>query len=337
MVEQMDTLQIDTLPWDTKDTDLMNSLNVKAKKSTTKSKKKRTKSLDKSVQDFVKDVEEYTAGGKVKWGHVKVREFERCTGGGGGVPSEGTWALGLSDAFEDKWIDSVDVFEQCRAAELRFRMDSLSGKDRKLANLETRQFDYVKSKDNPLFKRLDERERKEVLTSKEDTVRSSRRRKLSVDEQHEMATLAIQQMDELMDIRSGRNNVGCNCGAEFNNYRKMSMKKLKGLLHSYKVEILEEDSKSVLLDKVEDLINAKKDAVCEVKCPCALAGIQCHEDVCNPACVDGCGNPLGTMRYQGDVVRACRKRLLDTVNASSCQQDAMVNEVRQNNTAMQCA
>jgi hypothetical protein len=102
----------------------------------------------------------------IMWGHVSAREFERFPGGGGAVPYDGTWALGLGSKVADVQLGSVLEVEELKAEELKARVKQLPKTQRALVREgETRQFDYRRGVDNPLFSRLSERERKELFTA----------------------------------------------------------------------------------------------------------------------------------------------------------------------------
>lgn len=111
----------------------------------------------------------------IMWGHVSAREFERFPGGGGAVPYDGTWALGLGSKVADVQLGSVLEVEEHKAEELKARAKELPKTQRALVREgETRQFDYRRGVDNPLFSRLSERERKQLFTSELSTSPSTK-------------------------------------------------------------------------------------------------------------------------------------------------------------------
>uniref|UniRef100_M4B7I7 MYND-type domain-containing protein n=1 Tax=Hyaloperonospora arabidopsidis (strain Emoy2) TaxID=559515 RepID=M4B7I7_HYAAE len=100
----------------------------------------------------------------VIWGDVSAREFARFPGGGGAVPYDGTWALGLGHQLSDVALGSVLERERRREQTLQDRVELLSrAKRRDVREGETRQFDYRRGVENPLFARLSEEERKRVF------------------------------------------------------------------------------------------------------------------------------------------------------------------------------
>lgn len=102
----------------------------------------------------------------IMWGHVSAREFERFPGGGGAVPYDGTWALGLGSKVADVQLGSVLEVEELKAEALKARVKQLPKTQRALVREgETRQFDYRRGVDNPLFSRMTERERKQLFTA----------------------------------------------------------------------------------------------------------------------------------------------------------------------------
>lgn len=101
----------------------------------------------------------------IMWGAVSAREFTRFPGGGGAVPYDGTWALGLGTPVADVQLGSVLDLEQLREQDLQSRIQELPKSKRSHAREgETRQFDYCRGVENPLFARLSERERKQLFT-----------------------------------------------------------------------------------------------------------------------------------------------------------------------------
>eukprot|EP00644_Phytophthora_capsici_P012362 jgi/Phyca11/19211/fgenesh1_pg.PHYCAscaffold_46_\ len=100
----------------------------------------------------------------IMWGDVQAREYARFPGGGSAVPYDGTWALGLGKKVADVELGSVLEVEQLREQELQDRAKKLSKSKRRDVRVgETRQFDYRRGVDNPLFSRLSEDERKKVF------------------------------------------------------------------------------------------------------------------------------------------------------------------------------
>jgi len=112
-----------------------------------------------------------TAGGGtciVSFGSVTVVPFERCLGATV-VPDQGGWPLGLSPhpisaAAESTTTCTVDDFEEAKRERLELRAKELPDPN---IPLETRQWDYKRrsrgEEDNPLFHRLTEPERRDLL------------------------------------------------------------------------------------------------------------------------------------------------------------------------------
>lgn len=118
----------------------------------------------------------------VKFNQVSIREFSRCMGYDG-VPSDGSWPLGLSFEVVSEIEGDIDSFEKRRASELRNRASNSdsdnhlpyeychdcadeyigAGTSKSLPVLETRQFDYKRGQRNPLFKSLSEGRRQDLL------------------------------------------------------------------------------------------------------------------------------------------------------------------------------
>ena len=48
---------------------------------------------------------------RVRFADVQVREYARKIGGGGGVPGQGSWSLGLGEVKVDYIIGTVNNFE----------------------------------------------------------------------------------------------------------------------------------------------------------------------------------------------------------------------------------
>ena len=62
----------------------------------------------------------------VRFADVQVREYSRKIGGGGGVPGQGSWSLGLGEVRLDYIVGTVDDFEARRAEELERRTQALT-------------------------------------------------------------------------------------------------------------------------------------------------------------------------------------------------------------------
>ena len=87
---------------------------------------------------------------RVRFADVHVREYARKIGGGGGVPGQGSWSLGLGEVKADYIIGTVINFEARRAEELERRTQALADPHlRSIANGETRQFSHKSGAGNP--------------------------------------------------------------------------------------------------------------------------------------------------------------------------------------------
>lgn len=141
-----------------------------SKKKKKHKKKNRSNSMHAPASEkFVKpDLKNRSASLSVRkhimWGDVYAREYTRFPGGGGTVPYDGTWALGLGALVADVQLGSVLDVEELRQQELKSRIQELPKSKRSYVREgETRQFDYCRGIDNPLFSRLSERERKQIF------------------------------------------------------------------------------------------------------------------------------------------------------------------------------
>ncbi|CAM9520453.1 unnamed protein product, partial [Laminaria digitata] len=98
----------------------------------------------------------------VTFGCVRLLEFTRDVGGCG-VPGHGTWGLALGLPFRETSVE-VDGYEASKTEILEERTSELSKRQRHLSTGETRQFDHRPAGErNPLFDRLDEKERSKKL------------------------------------------------------------------------------------------------------------------------------------------------------------------------------
>ncbi|KAG6610860.1 mynd finger domain containing protein [Phytophthora cinnamomi] len=276
------------------------------------------------------------------WGDVSAREFARFPGGGGAVPYDGTWALGLGKKLADVELGSVLEVEQLREQELQARAKKLSKAKRRDVRVgETRQFDYRRGVDNPLFARLSEDERKHVFTlekqaqeedaieiqmsSSPDMKKSWRKYSTgsttsSIEAAEEMADAAlttpdfgcvsIEQLDEFAKIRDSRDGAcGCSCGDLVKKVAKMNVKKLRAFLQERNVP-LPGTGKTELMAAAKKVAREQKNCQsAESDCECARNGVPCHSDVCE-GCAGDCYNPFQRYEYKSSEVKQYRKQQL---------------------------
>lgn len=270
----------------------------------------------------------------VSFGVVRVRAFKRQVGGSGGVPSSGSWALGLSsDVVLDDVAQDVDSFEVSRQQDLSARVPELTKRARKLVvggtghdtTLETRQWSHraevrasvsrtpcrrlvfhfvcvllfsVCCQSNPLFEKLSERQRRQLYID-------AQGRRADAD------TLNLEQAEELAAIRTSRDHVGCTCAAP--EYKKWGIKRLRQACTDNAVA-------TGGLNKVQ-LAAALRAAlppptICAAEgCPCFDAGLNCCEH-CRCARGCKCCNPRGLDVYEADVVAKYRSGVLETAKTN---------------------
>ncbi|TYZ58401.1 hypothetical protein PybrP1_000963 [[Pythium] brassicae (nom. inval.)] len=282
----------------------------------------------------------------IMWGDVSAREFTRFPGGGGAVPYDGTWALGLGTAVADVQLGSVLDVEQLRAQELQSRIQELPKSKRGHAREgETRQFDYCRGVENPLFARLSERERKQLFTEPhgDDVIDESQRplhvkrksslssttlspkqsprlhpRKLSRSlsdagsegdalEAPDFACVSVEQLDEFAKIRDSRDAAcGCACGDLVKKVAKMHVKRLHAFLAERGVATAGL-SKPELLARAKEVAAAEKNCANAESCECARNGVECHSNVCD-GCAGACWNPFKAYVYNKAEVGEYRKQ-----------------------------
>ena len=152
----------------------------KKKKKQQQQNKMKKQDQENSMDDVQPSSANMEAENKVKrvrFADVQVREYARKIGGGGGVPGQGSWSLGLGEVKVDYIIGTVNNFEARRAEELERRTQALADPHlRSIADGETRQFSHKSGAGNPLMGRRTEKERKELLKealSEDDDLRFS--------------------------------------------------------------------------------------------------------------------------------------------------------------------
>ncbi|KAE9341134.1 hypothetical protein PF008_g10774 [Phytophthora fragariae] len=276
------------------------------------------------------------------WGDVSAREFARFPGGGSAVPYDGTWALGLGKKVADVQLGSVLEVEQLKEQELQARAKKLSKTKRRDVRVgETRQFDYRRGADNPLFSRLSEDERKQVFTlekqsQEEDAIEiqmssspelkkswrkySTGSTASSIEAAEEMADAAlttpdfgcvsIEQLDEFSKIRDSRDGAcGCSCGDLVKKVAKMNVKKLRAFLQERNVP-LPGTGKTELMAAAKKVAREQKNCQsADADCECARNGVPCHSDVCE-GCAGDCYNPFQRYEYKSSEVKQYRKQQL---------------------------
>ncbi|KAL4155404.1 hypothetical protein PRNP1_007514 [Phytophthora ramorum] len=282
-------------------------------------------------------------GGKkhIMWGDVTAREFARFPGGGSAVPYDGTWALGLGKKLADVELGSVLEVEQLREQQLQERAKKLSKTKRRDVRVgETRQFDYQRGVDNPLFSRLSEDERKRVFSlekqaQEDDAIQMSSSpemkkswRKYSTGstssleavEELQVADAAlttpdfgcvsIEQLDEFAKIRDSRDDAcGCSCGDLVKKVAKMNVKKLRVFLQEHNVP-LPGTGKAELMAAAKKVAREKKNCQsADTDCECARNGVPCHSDACE-GCAGDCHNPFQRYVYKSAEVKQYRKQQL---------------------------
>lgn len=285
----------------------------------------------------------------IMWGDVCAREYTRFPGGGGAVPYDGTWALGLGAPVADVQLGSVLDVEELREQELKSRIQELpKSKRSQVREGETRQFDYRRGVDNPLFSRLSERERKQVFmeidaknhphddddephhSKRKSSLSSSppkhnhqhnvRSRKLSQSlsdagsenaetETPDFACVSIEQLDEFAKIRDSREVAcGCSCGDLVKKVSKMNVKRLHTFLQDRDVEVTVH-TKPELMALAKAIAMKEKNCSNQKDCECAKNGVECHSNVCD-GCVGDCWNPFKSYMYNKKEVVQYRKTQL---------------------------
>lgn len=289
----------------------------------------------------------------VMWGDVHAREYSRFPGGGSTVPYDGTWALGLGAPVADVELGSVLDVEQLREQELQSRIQELPKSKRALVREgETRQFDYRRGAENPLFARLSERERKQIFTASEspepvsaeerypkrkssistsphkprhESAAATRARRLSdagsdLDEP-DFACVSIEQLDEFAKIRDSRDAAcGCSCGDLVKKVSKMHVKRLHAFLAERDVAI-PSHNKSELLALAKAVAAKEKNCANARDCECARNGVECHSNVCD-GCAGDCWNPFKAYMYDKQFVVQYRKQQLAKWREAHASDDA---------------
>lgn len=274
----------------------------------------------------------------VMWGNVSAREFTRFPGGGSTVPYDGTWALGLGVPVSDVQLGSVLEREEFRMKTLEARAKEVAkGKRSSISVGETRQFDYKRGSDNPLFRRLSERERKKVFTdieliSQEETSLPVRKGSISTREMDEeilvqdFSCVSVEQLNEFAKIRDSREDAcGCSCGDLVKKVSKMNVKRLHQFLSDRGV-VIPSHSKSEVLAIAKKIALEEKNCSNSKECECSRNGVECHSNVC-VGCAKDCHNPHQMYMYKRDEVQAYRKHHIAKWQQLMCQTQQPVKAV----------
>ena len=247
----------------------------------------------------------------VRFKEVIVREFEREIGGGGGVPGQGSWSLGLGTLKSEYIIGTVDEFEARRAKELEDRTNGLSDPHlRKICNGETRQFSHRSGASNPLMGRRSEKERKVIL---KENILGTDDENILVDEDVFNEKIA-EDKKEVYALRKSRQHANQGCDCSLSNAKKIPTKKLKELLRFHGIAFDEEkDKKKSVLQKlyIEEVLR-KIGSCCDRNCQCFVLGVPCHDVTCLSLTARRakdkikCANPNGWYKYDPDLVEKHR-------------------------------
>ncbi|CAN0079749.1 unnamed protein product [Scytosiphon promiscuus] len=247
----------------------------------------------------------------VAFGDVNLLEFTRDVGGCG-VPGDGTWGLSLGMLFRETVVD-VDGYEASKTEILEERMSELSRKQRHLSTGETRQFDYRPvGERNPLFFRLDEKERSKKLLDyacfhkgdleEADKDKDCAERRTSVGSggkntsefdaythkvsHSEFVDKSQEASVELTALRDSRKkSQGCSCSCV--RADKLNLAKLRAELG--KRGLKPSGSKKDLVKMLQEAMRQEEEAnggkavkACRTEeCQCVIDGVECHADLCN--------------------------------------------------------
>eukprot|EP00949_MAST-11_sp_MAST-11-sp1_P001310 g1310.t1 len=313
----------------------------KKKKSKKKKKNKRKTATEELPRSILTPQPKKRVSRKINFGSVSVRKFKRSLAGGGGVPHDGGWCLGLGDraSASDEECD-IDDYESSRLSELKEREARLPTKIRQASTGETRQFSH-RGGENPLFRKLSQSQRKKIL-KKWAAAQESPSEKGTDHEGHlkrELAKANVADCAELEVLRSSRKS-GCQgCDCSLASLRKVDVSLLKSLLNKRGIAYVENDSHHAILSAyIENVVNVEGLCTDEEICNCAAAGIPCHDVSC--ACCDedarafgsgedgvrrtrrtpkkaalprimkGCGNVHGAQVFSAKVVDEYRRKIL---------------------------
>lgn len=198
-------------------------------------------------------------------------------------------------------LGTVDEFEARRASELATRNADLPPQDRSKAPLETRQQSHRRGGGNPLFNRLEDSTRRDLLRREVGCRPDGARLTAEANRAAEI---------ELAELRQSRANSGCSCRPAGEMYKSMNAKKLRSALEARSLST--HGSKAEMLARIKEA--TAKEPLCgsghgPSACPCAEAGVPCNYDVCKCDC-DECSNPSGRDEYDGRAVRTHMRRVI---------------------------
>ena len=250
---------------------------------------------------------------KVKFSSIHVREYSRSIGGGGGVPGDGSWSLGLGTLTGEYTVGTVDDFESNRAIELEERKSQIEDPYlRSIANGETRQFSHKSGVGNPLLGRLSEKERKALLKGELDDGPEPEEKGGFDSKEVDLMSIVAEDRKEVNEIRKSRKykNLGCDCNISY--IKRLPTKKLKESLRYHGFEDL--GTKHVLQTRYISEVLVVKGTCCDNNCPCYRLGVPCHDVTCLSLTKSKkqkgpelkCGNPNGFYKYDPAVVKAAR-------------------------------
>jgi hypothetical protein len=296
-------------------------------KKTSKKKKKKKKKKCKTVPKCV------------KWGDAEIAVHERDVGGCG-VPSEGSWSLSLGKAIGEPIIRSIDVYEEQKAARLAARHAALSRRDRSkisVDSLETRQWDFRGDVRNPMFSRLEERGRHDLLLRYADVTSDGGTDKEELGaaghtDHDDFVERARIHGIELGEIRKARmTGGGCSC-SKIVNVSKLSLPRIKEELMNRHLCHTRGHRKE-LVERLEAALEEEGGLCNPSTCECARAGVVCHGDLCGcckgaSACKKSkgkkaqgpgpgeCANPSGPpYMYNATLVLDSQRRILSALKA----------------------
>eukprot|EP00953_Heterococcus_sp_UTEX-ZZ885_P032960 17182-Heterococcus_DN1.PRE.1 len=219
-----------------------------------------------------------------RFGPVQIAYYERDIGSCC-VPSDGSWALGLgervpySDSKEFATVPLEDHDAQ-RAERLAERAASLTKREKKACRGETRQWDFkLHNNRNPLFGRLSEKARRELLLGVADEAPRDPAHTLHTlhDEFVERSTELLHELDAIRRSRS--TGGGCACAPL--KVDKLPVTRLKEELRARHLPA--EGNKKTLGKALGEALGAGGGGahLCDsLNCDCARNGIQCQADLC---------------------------------------------------------
>eukprot|EP01088_Endostelium_zonatum_P022439 TRINITY_DN966_c0_g1_i1.p1 TRINITY_DN966_c0_g1~~TRINITY_DN966_c0_g1_i1.p1 ORF type:complete len:447 (-),score=94.57 TRINITY_DN966_c0_g1_i1:97-1437(-) len=240
----------------------------------------------------------------VQWGGVQVRSFKREVGGSGGVPSTGSWSLGLSwDVLDESKYKTVVDFERRNEPDLPLTKNQKKKRRRqakKKLNSSTDQ-DPDDSTNNDGENATEDKQVAAVdkVPRIKEQQREEMYRQLGLDDEE------ILEIEEriLNEVRTGRQLQFCQCVAAHFNHNHNNNKR-KGNNH---------DNKNKNNKNNKAAHKQEKKGICQSKhCRCNKAGAPCHVEgkyycLCT---LFNCGNPNGCYEFVSGPVNKARKKKL---------------------------